>query len=179
MKRESLAMLLALLIPLAGHSALPTAFEGVDLKTSNPVKLERGDKTVVVFLSARCPCSASHETEIKHLAKEYSGFQFLGVNSNADEDAALAREHFSQSAFPFPVLRDEKSQLANEFGALKTPHAYLIWRGEIVFEGGVDDSHDQTQAKKHYLREALQAVALGKNPEVARARTLGCAIARK
>ena len=138
--------------------------------------------TVVVFLSAQCPCSASHEPVLKALAEKYEGrgFRFLGVHSNLDEDAARSEKHFTEASLPFPVLQDPDARWANTLGALKTPHVFLISaKGEILFQGGVDDSHIAQVSKKHFLAEALEAVEQGKLPPVKQARALGCVIARK
>ncbi|NDG84711.1 MAG: thioredoxin family protein [Proteobacteria bacterium] len=144
---------------------------------------ERSSKgTVVLFLSAKCPCSASHEQSLKELHSEFSrkGFRFIGIHSNGDESDELAVSHFRSSAFPFPVLRDRDSTLAEEFHAYKTPHAFVLdSKGKIVFQGGVDDSHLAPEAKRHYLKEALIALTEGRNPDPAEVRALGCLIKRK
>jgi peroxiredoxin len=159
---------------LAGPTVL-----GGEAVTVDPAKAAKG--TVVVFLSARCPCSASHELALKELAREYEakGFRFVGIHSNADEAEELTRKHFAEAGLPFPVLADGQSRLADAFGALKTPHAYLLSpKGEILFQGGVDDSHIAAASRQPYLRNALAAVAAGRAPDPAEVRTLGCAIKR-
>src|SRR5690242_3859591 len=63
--------------------------KAIDLKgTSHSIKLSQAKlATVVVFLSAKCPCSADHEPILDSLAQEFkgAGFQFVGIHSNADE----------------------------------------------------------------------------------------------
>src|SRR5687768_10220560 len=77
--------------------------------------------TAVVFLSARCPCSVSHEVKLNQLHKEFPEVTFVGIHSNADEERSLGSSHFKASGLPFPVLRDHGSALANRFGALTPP----------------------------------------------------------
>ncbi len=151
--------------------------EGVSIK---PSAAKRG--TVLLFLSAKCPCSASHEPVLANLYREFSGqgFQFLGIHSNGDEPESLVRAHFQSAKLPFPVLRDPGSKLADELGAYKTPHAFVLDpRGEIVFQGGVDDSHTATKAERHHLKDALIALKEGRKPDPSVVRTLGCIIKRK
>ena len=135
---------------------------------------------VVVFLSARCPCSVSHETVLKDLYRDYSprGVGFLGVHSNVDEDAAMTQEHFKASALPFAVIQDSEAKWADRFGALKTPHVYVYQGEQLMYQGGVDDSRVSTNAKRNYLKEALANLTQGKVPEVKEARALGCRIKR-
>ncbi|MBC7386965.1 MAG: redoxin family protein [Cryobacterium sp.] len=172
-------------------AGIPPSLSGADIgqksEESSLVKKDLKDAkaTVVVFLSAKCPCSASHESSLRSLATEYGakGFQFIGIHSNRDETAEFAKAHFQSLHLPFPVIEDgqanETPPLATAYGALKTPHAFVVSpSGEILYSGGVDDSKDATRATKLFLKDALIAVATGKKPEVTESRTLGCVIQR-
>ncbi|WP_413584442.1 redoxin domain-containing protein [Bdellovibrio sp. HCB274] len=160
-----------------------TSVDGTDVLTSKFLHLEtKAAKkgTVVVFLSAKCPCSASHETLLKNLAEEFKDFNFVGVHSNTDENAELTKTHFTQANLPFPVIQDSKSRLANEFEALKTPHAYLLSpEGEILYSGGVTDSNVGPSAKKHFLKEAIEDTQAGKAVRKKEGRAVGCYIQRE
>ena len=181
---RGLAPLSLLLAGLAHASPLPPTVSGVNAITHTATELKLAEAkrgTVVVFLSAKCPCSASHEQSLRKLATDYAaaGFRFVGVNSNADESEVLAKEHFARSALPFPVLRDTGAKLADAFGAYKTPHAFVVSaQGAVLFQGGVDDSHDAALAQKPYLREALEAISHDREPPRKEVRSLGCVIKR-
>lgn len=160
-----------------------TEISGLNIVTQkeNKISLQANKASILVFVSAKCPCSASHETVLKDLYKEFSanGFQFIGIHSNMDESPELTQSHFQESAFPFPVIQDTKALLADRLGALKTPHVFILNpAGELLYQGGVDDSHHPASAKKPYLRQALLAIQDEKKPEVERTRSLGCAIKR-
>ena len=164
--------------------AFPTEFQGQSIFGEKlQIRANSAQKgTVLIFLSAKCPCSASHEQDLRSLSNEYSkkGFQFLGIHSNSDESLDLTRSHFKASNFSFPVLRDETQTLADAFQAYKTPHAFVLDPGgQLVYQGGVDDSHLAQEAKRHYLKDALIALSTGKKPDPAVARALGCVIKRK
>jgi hypothetical protein len=134
---------------------------------------------VYVFLSSRCPCSKSHESVLKALAKRFPEFRFTGVHSNQDEKSEDSQQHFAKAGLPFPVLRDEGARFAEKLGAFKTPHAFVFdARGEKIYEGGVDDSKSALRARRHYLAEALTALREGKRPEIRQTRVLGCEIQR-
>ena len=169
---------------IAAASPLAPEYRGKDVVSGRDtqLKLNKAEKgTVVVFLSAKCPCSASHEVALKDLYREFQaqGFAFTGVHSNPDEDAALTTTHFKESALPFPVIQDGDQALANTFGALKTPHVFVVSpKGEILYQGGVDETHIAALAKKPYLKNALLAVAHGQAPDPKEVRVMGCAIKR-
>lgn len=155
---------------------------GTDYRTGKAVSVDPkqgGKGTVVLFLSAKCPCSKSHEGTIEALAKEFPDFKFVGIHSNVDEAQATSLAHFAQSGLSFPVLRDPSAAIATRFGAFKTPHAFIVTpNGECAFSGGVDNSADAERASKHYLKEALVDLKEGREPRQKKVRALGCAIRR-
>lgn len=163
---------------------LPTNIKGKNLLTEEsidiPIKNNNKNGLVIIFLSAKCPCSNSHIKELKELAEKYKDFNFFAVHSNMDESKELTISYFKQQELPFTIIQDLKASLADEFRALKTPHAYVINNnGELLFQGGVTNSSNASIAKKHFLADALSDISLGKKPRQSEARTLGCAIARK
>lgn len=164
--------------------AVAADFSLLDLNSRSEIRGHWSDAkvgTVVVFLSSRCPCSMAHEAQLAELAREFApkGIQFIGVHANQDEDRKLAEAHFQSVRLPFPVGRDEGAELANRLKAFKTPHAFLLnRRGEVIFQGGVDDSQDPSRAQKFFLRDALVAWQSGKRPDPSQVRVLGCAIRR-
>jgi len=159
--------------------------EGIDIVTQTQVRVDpaRSKKaTVLCFLSAHCPCSSSHEPVLKELYSKFSGpdFQFLGIHSNADENTKETLEHFKASGLPFSVIQDAKMKIADRFGALKTPHIFILSpKGEVLYSGGVDDSHVASASRKHYLLDALESLKVGKKIETTSTRVLGCTIQRK
>jgi peroxiredoxin len=169
-----------------GYSSHPRfeGMEGLDLIGGNKIQVQYKQAklgTVVLFLSARCPCSASHQSVLEDLSRKFSsqGFNFIGVHSNSDETFDLTRNYFKGSGLGFTVLQDDGAVIANELKAYKTPHVFVISpQGEILFQGGVDNSHVAKVASKHYLKEALEGIAAGKMPDQKEVRVLGCEIKR-
>ncbi|MCC6276512.1 MAG: redoxin domain-containing protein [Oligoflexia bacterium] len=153
--------------------------EKPDILTSKVVKkFSKADPLVVVFLSAQCPCSNSHSEELKMLRQTYGFIRFIGVHSNPEEGTELGKTYFSNLKLGFPVIRDDSLKIADAFKALKTPHAFILNNGEIVYQGGVSDRSDFSKASKHYLRDALESVKNHVPILNSQTRTLGCAIRR-
>ncbi len=179
--RQYALILLSNLLVLFGLALnANAAISGKDLLTEKTIEIAPGKKgTVIVFLSAKCPCSNSHVRIMKKLAADFNEITFVAVHSNADEGLALSRPYFKTADFPFPVIEDDKDKLADKFKALKTPHAFLISpAGKILYKGGVTSSTSGETADKHFLRDALSDVTAGRAVKVAEGRTLGCAISR-
>lgn len=133
---------------------------------------------VVVFLSSTCPCSNSHIEELKSLQTLYPKVVFTGIHSNADETLAQGKLYFNSLKLPFSVYRDSEQKMANNMEAFKTPHVFVIQDGNILYNGGVSNSHTLSKADKKLLRDALNDISMGLEVKVKQSRSLGCSIAR-
>ncbi|MFV8257879.1 thioredoxin-like domain-containing protein [Bdellovibrio bacteriovorus] len=158
-----------------------TSLSGLDVISSETKTFATANQkaTIIVFLSAKCPCSASHESLLKDMAQQYKDFQFVGIHSNSDENLEETQNHFREARLLFPVIQDSRSHWANKLGALKTPHAFVLSpTGEVLYHGGVTDSHVGPTAKKHFLKEVLEDLQAGKPSRHKEGRALGCYIQR-
>lgn len=161
--------------------ALPSEVTGPDVFKKQPVKvaLENKKGLVVVFLSAKCPCSDSHIIEMKSLKTDFPDFNFVAVHSNVNEGEEVTTQYFKKVELPFPVVQDEKAEIANQFQALKTPHAFVVLPdGKVAYQGGVSSSKRFENADRKLLREALDDLQAGKTVRTPEGRTLGCVIER-
>lgn len=177
-----LCLFITLISTISFATTLPSV-EGVDVLSSKNVKAQMSEAakgTVLVFLSAKCPCSASHEGLLNDLQAKYKDFVFIGVHSNSDENAEMTKLHFANAGLKFPVIQDPNSKWANELGALKTPHAFVLdKKGEVLYQGGVTDSHTGPSAKNKFLDNVLEDISAGKAPRIKEGRALGCIIQRE
>ncbi|AHI06200.1 spb1 gene forserine protease-related protein [Bdellovibrio bacteriovorus W] len=157
-------------------------FKGADVLKNQDVTLSfpsKKDTTVLVFLSATCPCSASHEGVLAELQEQFPDIPFYGIHANADEDTETTKNHFESVKLPFPVLQDNNTVLADKLGALKTPHVFVLDKnGKTIYHGGVTNSHVGPSADKHFLKEVLEDISQNKPPRHKEGRALGCYIQR-
>ncbi len=176
--------LLFLTLPLSVAAAAIQQLEGFDVVSGHPVLEKFGQKseskfTVLVFLSAKCPCSNSHISQLRELAKKYPQFKFFGAHSNGDEAPTDARQYFTGANLSFPVLSDPRAKLADQFKAFKTPHAFILnAAGETVYQGGVTNSSNASSATQFFLSDALTDIANNREVRIKEGRTLGCVITR-
>jgi hypothetical protein len=135
--------------------------------------------TVLIFLSSICPCSNAHIEYIEKISQEFKNYTFIGIHSNANEKAELAKKYFLEKNISFEIVIDNKSEWANLLKALRTPHAYIInKKGEIIYEGGVTGSSDPSRANIFYLKSALTNYQNGTPLISNKTRVLGCNIRR-
>ena len=162
------------------HGNAQAGVVGTEILSGKSVEIVPGEKgSVVVFLSARCPCSNSHIELLKNWAEEFKDFSFVAVHSNADEDLKMSQSYFKNAGLPFAVIDDRQGRLADRFKALKTPHAFIMdAAGSIRYRGGITNSNHGETAKRQFLREALSDINTGQKVKTAETRTLGCLISR-
>lgn len=182
--KHNFIFILVLFCSLSGFSApLPSELSGTDILSKKSLRhtfASTTKATVIIFLSAKCPCSASHEEILKGLQSEFKDFTFIGIHSNSDEPQDITETHFKNSQMTFPILEDQKNFWANQLGALKTPHAFVINpKGEIIYQGGVTNSHIGPTATTQFLKEVLADLSAGKAPRQKIGRALGCYIQRE
>ncbi len=136
--------------------------------------------TVVVFLSAMCPCSDSHIPYLKKLKEEFPKVTFVAIHSNVNEDAKTTEAYFKKVNLPFDVIQDNEAKIADAFKANKTPHSYIISKeNKILYEGGVTSSAKAHQASEFFLQQALLDLTQGREIKQKETRTLGCVISRE
>lgn len=182
MKKLMLTFFVMSIYGVATAAPQTKLISGEDLLTNMKLQISSEGKKglVVVFLSARCPCSNSHNTELRELAEKYKEFNFVAVHSNTEEGKEISIPYFKGASFPFPVIEDQNTKLADQLQAFKTPHSFVFSpEGKPLFEGGVSNSSNCATADRKYLREALEDLQAGKPVRTPEGRTLGCVITRK
>jgi hypothetical protein len=159
---------------IRAHNILTEKIEEISLR---PVDKKA---TVVVFLSALCPCSKSHRDQLRQLSQKHTDINFVGVHSNIDEEKTQVVSYFKEAQHGFLILRDRNTGIADRFKVPKTPHAYVVSpQGQIVFQGGITDSSNAASATAFYLQDALEDVSAGRPVRLAEAKSIGCGLLRK
>jgi peroxiredoxin len=140
---------------------------------------------VIVFIGTQCPINNAFMPRLAELHKTYAakGVQFLGINSNRQDDAKRIAAHAKEFAIPFPVLRDEGNALANRFGARRTPEAFILDGARTIrYQGRIDDQFgigfQRPQPLRNDLAVALDEVLAGKQVSQATTPVAGCLIGR-
>jgi peroxiredoxin len=140
--------------------------------------LGRAPLSVFTFFSASCPCQRAHDARLKELAEAYRarGVQFFAVDSEAGSTLAKDREEAKARQYGFPILRDEQGELAKALRVrFATGTVIVDSRGKVHYRGGIDQ--DKRQAKpgsRFFLREALDHLIAGAEPDPAEPKALGC-----
>lgn len=164
------------------HLGSPVSdFQVLDLQgVSHSFSSLKGDTTVVIFISTRCPVSNAYNQRMDSLYRNYSakGVKFIFVNANFNEAAKEVAEHAKQAGFTFPVYKDS-GNVAGLFNAQVTPETYVIDKqGIIRYHGAIDDAQNEARIRKQSLRAAIDAVLAGNPVAVAETKAFGCTVKR-
>ncbi len=136
---------------------------------------------VIMYIATRCPVSLDYDERMANLAKEYmpKGVMFIGINSNNIEPAAEVTEHAQKKGFIFPVLKDEGNKVADMYDAKVTPEVFVLDSNFVLrYHGRIDDSQNPQRVSQRDLKNALDAILAGRDPEVKETRAFGCTIKR-
>src|SRR5262245_15528990 len=139
---------------------------------------------VVVFLGTQCPINNAFLPRLAELHRTYAGkgVQFLAINSNRNDTPQRVAEHAKENKVPFPVLKDRGNVVADNFRAERTPEAFVVAGGKVVYRGRIDDQfgyrHRRDEPTTHELADALDDVLAGRPVRVAVTEAEGCLIAR-
>jgi len=142
---------------------------------------------LVIFSCNTCPYVKLSESRIKELGPltKQNKIGMILVNSNEaqriDDDSFDAMKAYAKvQGYTFSYVLDKNSQLANSFGATRTPHCFLFDKSKkLVYRGAIDDNiKDPNDAKEHYLNDAIIATAAGKPVKTNSTKSVGCSIKR-
>jgi peroxiredoxin len=142
----------------------------------------RGQIVVINFWSVECPWSRRYDQYFIERARTWgeAGIRLLFIDSNHHEAIYEMQDLAEELGIENPILCDAGNVAADAYGAVTTPHIFVIDAdGFIAYQGAVDDqSFRQQEATVHYLDAALDALRRGESPDPADTLPYGCAIVR-
>ncbi len=138
---------------------------------------------VVFFTCNHCPYVIGSDEATRATADAFApaGVRFAGINSNSrntypEDDFDHMVQRMRQHRFPWVYLHDESQDTARAYGALRTPHFFVLDPGRrLVYTGrGVDTPREASKATVNDLDRALRELTTGKPVTVAITNPIGC-----
>ena len=193
MKRFALALLLSMAFPaLAANVGQPAPDFTLPDLSGKAVKLSdlKGKVVVLEWVNPDCPYVQKHynSANMPGLQKEYSGkVTWLTINSTREGHSEFKSPQQMQSwmkekgGAPAATLLDRDSKVGKLYGAVTTPHMYVIDpKGTLVYVGAIDDKRSTNPADvktaKNYVRAALGETMAGKAVSTASTTPYGCTV---
>ncbi|HYZ36136.1 MAG TPA: thioredoxin family protein [Pseudonocardiaceae bacterium] len=170
------------------RSTLPAvefgALRGVDGRRHSLSSLAGTRGTVVVFVGNGCPTVRAYEDRLMTMARAWrpSGVELIAINPNnaslsPPDTLAQMISRSTARAFNFPYLKDEDGSVARSFGAVCTPHAFVLDADRrIVYQGRIDDSRMGNTITSRDLENAVDDLLAGRPVAVTETEPFGCSI---
>ena len=152
------------------------------------ISLKDKQAVVVIFTSNGCPYDKLYNKRIEMLLDKYreQDVAFVLINSNdpdrSPEDATdMMTQKIRGLKWNVPYLIDHSQDVAELFGAQKTPEAYVLQYRQrsfqILYSGSIDDNPQvATDVTHHYLEQAIEATLQGEPILVDHTHPAGCMI---
>lgn len=141
-------------------------------------------KVVVVFFTCNhCPYVLGSDEITRALVERFRplGVQFVGINSNSpntypEDDFPHMVKRMEQYKFPWVYLYDASQEVALAYGALRTPHFYVLnQERKLIYTGrSVDNPRDPSNITVDDLEMALEEHLAGKSVSNPVTNPIGC-----
>lgn len=158
---------------------------GVDGKAYSWESFKTSKATVIFWHCNHCPYSQAFEDRLNQATRDYAGkgVAFLAINSNDEEEyeedsLPHMRERAKEKGLQFPFAFDATQQVAEDFGALCTPHVFVFDKERrLVYQGRVDGEKENPDLGRAVdLRDALDDVLAGRKVRTPLTRAFGCSV---
>ncbi len=158
--------------------------DGVDVAVVDQPDI-RIKGTVVCFLGTECPLVKLYSSRLSELSERYAtrGIRFVGINSNRQDTDEDIRLYLGEHSLSFPVVRDERNLVADQYGATRTPEVFLLdSQLKLRYQGRIDDQYapgvTRSAASREDLREAIDQLLDGVPISVVETEAVGCLIGK-
>jgi peroxiredoxin len=130
-----------------------------------------GKKLVVIaFVGTRCPLAQQYAPRLAELEGEFGrkGVAFFGMMSSPQESLADIERYVLAHKIRFPVLKDLGAEVADQFGAKRTPEVFVLDAERTVrYWGRIDDQYGigfkRPKPTRRDLAVALEELLAGKS----------------
>jgi len=139
---------------------------------------------VLLFISNGCPTVKACQDRMIKIQRDCSrkNVQLLALNSNnsylspADTFAEMVLR-VREKGFNFPYVKDEDRTVAKAYGAVCTPHVFLLdEERRLRYKGRIDDSRNPERVTVSDLRNAIDDLLANRPVRVSETKPFGCSI---
>jgi len=143
---------------------------------------------LVMFSCNTCPYVVKNQQRTKEIAAyaQSRGFGVAVLNSNeAYRNGADSYDNMKvyakEQGYQWNYLLDNNSEIANAFGANRTPECFLFDSNlKLVYHGAIDNNpSDASSVTRKHLQIAMDEMLEGKAVTMSETKSVGCGIKRK
>ena len=153
-----------------GEKAPDFSLPATDGKTYSLNDFARYPTLVVFFTCNHCPYVIGSDEDTRAIAEQFAeqDVRFVAINANSKNTYAEdSFEHMvarmEEHQFPWTYLYDESQEVAEAYGALRTPHFYVFDAArKLVYTGrAIDSPRAWENATTHELVDTLEELLAG------------------
>ena len=140
---------------------------------------------VIAFLGSECPLAKAYGPRLADLAREFEpkGVGFIGINANQQDSITAITQYAKTHNIGFSILKDVKNEVADRFGAVRTPEVFVLDENRVIrYRGRIDDQYGigftRPNVTRRDLATALEELLAGKSVSQPITETPGCFIGR-
>ncbi len=141
---------------------------------------------VVIFLGTECPLAKLYTVRLEKMSQTFKnqGVVILGVMSNQHDSIKNIAEYVEKHKISFPMLKDHKNRVADQFLAKRTPEVYVLdEKRNIRYQGRIDDQFGvgsiRNEPRSRDLKNAIEDLLANRPVSVPRTEAVGCIIGRE
>ncbi len=174
-------------LPITAEKVSTIEVKGLEGETIYPFEKSNANAIVFIFVCTDCPVACRYVPEFNKIHDEYEkkGIKFWLVYSDDRESEKIIKEHLKDYQHKISACCDYDQSLVQLTKATVTPEAAVFnSKGELVYRGRIDNRyHDfgktRTEATKHELRDALDAILDNRDIAIPKTKAVGCFIPTK
>ncbi|WAC39757.1 thioredoxin family protein [Pedobacter sp. SL55] len=171
-----------------GDVASDFNLKNVDGKQISLASYQNAKGYIVVFTCNTCPVSKAYEARVENLNKLYAtkGYPVVALNTNdpvasPGDNYAKMQERAKEKKFSFAYLEDPDHVYTKKYGAMRTPHVFVLQKtakgNEVAYIGAIDnDQQEANPERENYVQNAVNQLLKGEKPTVTNTKAIGCTI---
>jgi len=176
--------------PLPIGAALPqptVKMKDVGGKEISFADAKKKNGLLVMFSCNTCPVVGKYKSRTLEIARyalsRNIGVILLNSNEGARDDGESMTDmqaYAKEEGYDFSYVLDPSSNMADLFGATRTPELFLFNKDNtLVYHGAIDDNpNDAAKVTRQHAREAINELTDGKDISTKQTRSVGCTIKR-
>jgi len=147
-----------------------------------------GKVVVLEWFNPQCPVVLKYRSKSSYMEDTIASFAgkkvvWLAIDSSAPEkeggDPAVIKQFITDHKVDVPVLIDSNGKVGHTYGAVCTPHMFVISpKGNLVYQGAPNSGTpaDPTPTGDNLVQAAVTAALAGKAPAVTQSKPFGCSV---
>lgn len=155
--------------------------------TITMAEVTKKNGVLVMFSCNTCPYVVKNQKRTVAIGgfAQKMGVGVIILNSNealrsGDDSFEEMKSYAKQQKYNWSYAVDKNHEIADAFGANRTPECFLFDKNlKLVYHGAIDDNpSDESAVNQAHLKNAIEAVANGKQVAIKETKSVGCAIKR-